>query len=89
MEQYSAWQLALREHAGQVMTYPKPSQLVRKIVFEAERLAAKREGKGVPPSSCDLMFSVCTHDVPLSEMLRQAGLQFEQLQKEVAGLRVL
>ncbi|HMG86730.1 MAG TPA: hypothetical protein VK574_13445 [Terracidiphilus sp.] len=85
MEQYLAWQLALRENAGQLMTYPNPSQIVRQIVFDAEQIAGERERKKIPPSSCDLMFSVCKHDRSLSETLQHAGLQFELLQKEVAG----
>ena len=76
--------LAGMMNPGQFWHLPPASTEVRQIVFEAKRLASARAGSDAEPSSCDLLYCICSSDTEISSALRKSGLQLERLSEYVS-----
>ena len=63
------------------------SQAFQEVVAAARKLATERMGNETSPSSCDLLFSVCSIVPELSTALQESGLRLDKLALEV-GRRI-
>ena len=83
IKMHLAGHLTAEMNPGQFFPFPPPSKDVHELVFEARSLASARAGRDVAPTSCDLLFCICSRDPEMSSTLQTSGLQMERLSEYV------
>jgi len=72
-------ELSIRDNQDGFTGLGSLSRPFQEIVTAARQLASKRSGTDTTPSSCDLLFSICSLDKNLSNALQRSGLHIDRL----------
>ena len=72
-------QIRASHQPDKIHLFGSPSPKFLEIVNAARTLATKREGTPSTPTSRDLLFCTCSHDIGLRTALEESGLQIGKL----------